>query len=189
MRPISPSPATAANATAPRICPSASRPSPRCATKMSTNLPPSTPAPPWPCCPCNPSPIGSRHSIALCLISPLRDNRAMTSCNYNERFGGIERLYGREGAAIIRCLHVCVVGLGGVGSWAEAALARSGIGRLTLIEYDEGAEGNINRQLPALGDTIGRKKFAVLAERVTAINPDCVCTAIDDFVPLRNLDD
>lgn len=113
----------------------------------------------------------------------------MTSCNYNERFGGIERLYGREGAAIIRGLHVCVVGLGGVGSWAVEALARSGVGRLTLIDYDEVQEGNINRQLPALGDTIGRKKFAVLAERVTAINPDCVCTTIDDFVTLRNLDD
>lgn len=113
----------------------------------------------------------------------------MTVCNYNERFGGIRRLYGSEAAAIIKNLHVCVIGLGGVGSWAVEALARSGVGRLTLIDYDEVHEGNINRQLPALGNTLGRKKFAVLAERVAEINPECRCTVIDDFVTLRNLDE
>ena len=112
----------------------------------------------------------------------------MATCDYNQRFAGIQRLYGAEAADIIKGLHVCVVGLGGVGSWAVESLARTGVGRLTLIDYDEVHEGNINRQLPALGDTIGRKKFAVLAERVAAINPDCVCTTIDDFVTLHNLD-
>lgn len=111
------------------------------------------------------------------------------TCNYDQRFGGIQRLYGRAGAAVIRRLHVCVIGLGGVGSWTVEALARTGVGRLTLIDYDEVHEGNINRQLAALGDTVGRKKFAVLAERVAAINPDCVCTTIDDFVTLHNLGD
>lgn len=112
----------------------------------------------------------------------------MTVCNYNERFGGIQRLYGSEAAVVIQNLHVCVIGLGGVGSWAVEALARSGVGGLTLIDYDEVHEGNINRQLPALGNTIGRKKFAVLAERVAEINPACRCTVIDDFVTLHNLD-
>lgn len=113
----------------------------------------------------------------------------MSSCDYNERFSSFQRLYGTAPAALIKNLHVCVVGLGGVGSWAVESLARSGVGRLTLIDYDVVREGNINRQLNALGSTLHRKKFAVLAERVAEINPDCVCTTIDDFVTLRNLDD
>ena len=113
----------------------------------------------------------------------------MNARDYNQRFASIQRLYGVEAAAIIKSLHVCVIGLGGVGSWAVESLARSGVGRLTIIDYDVVREGNINRQLNALGNTIHRKKFEVLVERVAQINPDCVCTGIDDFVTLRNLDE
>jgi len=105
----------------------------------------------------------------------------------NNRFDGITRLYGNEGMQIISTMHVCIVGLGGVGSWVVEALARSGIGNLTLIDYDEVSEGNINRQMHALDNTIGRKKAEVLRERVLLINPDCQCIVIDDYITTKNL--
>ncbi|WP_455199487.1 tRNA cyclic N6-threonylcarbamoyladenosine(37) synthase TcdA [Kaarinaea lacus] len=112
----------------------------------------------------------------------------MTSSNdFQKRFGGIQRLYGKQATEIIRKMHVCVVGLGGVGSWAVEALARSGIGQVTLIDYDTVSIGNINRQLPALDDTVGEKKFAVLEQRIYGINPDCVVHTIDDFLTVENL--
>jgi tRNA A37 threonylcarbamoyladenosine dehydratase len=89
------------------------------------------------------------------------------------RFGGIARLFGALGLERLRKAHVAVVGVGGVGSWAVEALARSGLGALTLIDADEVCVTNINRQLPALQGTIGRPKVAVLAERVSAISPEC----------------
>ena len=107
--------------------------------------------------------------------------------HWQARFAGIERLYGREEAAAIAELHVCVVGLGGVGSWAVEALARSGVGALTLIDYDTVELSNMNRQLPALTETLGRKKGAVLAERVAGIHPGCRVEFIDDFLTDRNL--
>lgn len=109
--------------------------------------------------------------------------------NFDNRFGSINRLYGVHDTAIIRRLHVCVVGLGGVGSWAAEALARTGIGALTLIDYDEVSLSNVNRQLHALTDTVGRKKVDVLAQRFAAINPDCKINTIEDFLRLDNLDD
>jgi len=117
-----------------------------------------------------------------------------TSCstdntNQDERFGGIQRLYGAEPMSIIREMHICVVGLGGVGSWAVEALARSGVGKLTLIDFDIIKEGNVNRQLPAITDNFDKKKGLALAERVAQINPQCECITIDDFVTHRNMDD
>jgi tRNA A37 threonylcarbamoyladenosine dehydratase len=106
----------------------------------------------------------------------------------DRRFSGIERLYGEAGAGAIARARLCVVGVGGVGSWAVEALARSGVGRLTLIDMDHVAESNINRQLPALESTLGRAKIAVLAERVAQINPACEITLIDDFVSPDNLE-
>ena len=108
---------------------------------------------------------------------------------FEQRFGGIRRLYGAEAVPIIRGLHVCVVGLGGVGSWAVEALARTGVGRLTLIDYDTVALSNVNRQLPALTSTDGQKKSAVLRERIEQINPDCRCEVIDDFITVANMRD
>lgn len=103
------------------------------------------------------------------------------------RFGGIIRIYGEAAFARFTAAHVCVIGVGGVGSWAVEALARSGIGTLTLIDLDNVAESNINRQLPALGSTIGRAKVDVLKERCLDINPDCQIHTIEDFVEKDNL--
>src|SRR5690348_16671513 len=87
------------------------------------------------------------------------------------RFSGLERLYGVAGAAAVRSSHVMVVGIGGVGSWAVEALARSGVGRLTLIDLDHIAESNINRQIHALDTTIGQAKVEAMRERIAQINP------------------
>ena len=82
------------------------------------------------------------------------------------RFGGLDRLYGVDGAARIRLAHVAVVGIGGVGSWAVEALARSGVGRLTLVDMDHISESNVNRQIHALTDTLGRAKVLAMKERI-----------------------
>ena len=94
--------------------------------------------------------------------------------DYETRFGAIGRLYGTAGLARIRAGHVCVIGLGGVGSWVVEALARSGIGALTLVDMDEVCLSNVNRQIHALDGNVGRSKAAVLAERVGQIAPECV---------------
>ena len=107
----------------------------------------------------------------------------------SRRFGGIARLYGDEALARFSRAHVCVVGVGGVGSWAVEALARSGIGRLTLIDLDNVAESNVNRQLHALTDDFGKAKVTALRERIAQINPQCEVTEIEDFVTEDNLDE
>ncbi len=93
--------------------------------------------------------------------------------DYFERFGGVGRLVGRAGLERLRAARVCVVGVGGVGSWAVEGLARSGVGALTMIDLDDVCVTNVNRQLPALDGQIGRPKVEVLAERIRAINPGC----------------
>lgn len=102
------------------------------------------------------------------------------------RFGGLERLYGLEGAARIRAAHVAVVGIGGVGSWSAEALARSGVGTLTLVDLDNVAESNINRQIHALTDTVGKAKVDAMRERISQINPACIVHCIEDFVDPEN---
>ncbi|MBY0453428.1 MAG: tRNA threonylcarbamoyladenosine dehydratase [Burkholderiaceae bacterium] len=102
------------------------------------------------------------------------------------RFGGLERLYGKDGAARIRAAHVAVVGIGGVGSWAAEALARSGIGQLTLIDLDHVAESNINRQIHAIEPTIGQAKVQAMRERIAQINPQCRVLCVEDFVEPSN---
>ena len=101
--------------------------------------------------------------------------------DFETRFGGIARLYGREALARLRAARVCVVGIGGVGAWAAEALARSGVGALTLVDLDEVCASNINRQLHALTDTVGRAKVDVMAERIRAINPGCRVAAEQKF--------
>jgi tRNA A37 threonylcarbamoyladenosine dehydratase len=98
------------------------------------------------------------------------------------RFGGIGRLYGQPALERFRAAHVCVIGVGGVGSWIVEALARSAIGALTLIDLDNVAESNINRQIQALTSTIGQAKIDALAERIAQINPLCKLTLIEDFI-------
>ncbi|HEY3327750.1 MAG TPA: tRNA cyclic N6-threonylcarbamoyladenosine(37) synthase TcdA [Novimethylophilus sp.] len=104
------------------------------------------------------------------------------------RFGGVARLYGAEALQRFRSAHVCVIGIGGVGSWAAEALARSAIGHLTLIDLDHVAESNANRQIHALGDEFGKAKVVAMAERIHAINPACVVDVIEEFVAEDNLD-
>jgi len=106
--------------------------------------------------------------------------------DFARRFGGLERLYGVAGAARIRNAHVLVVGIGGVGSWAVEALARSGVGRLTLVDLDHVSESNINRQIHALDSTVGQAKVEAMRERIAQINPECRVLAIDEFVEPGN---
>ncbi len=102
------------------------------------------------------------------------------------RFGGLARLYGPAGAARIRASHVTVVGIGGVGSWAAEALARSGVARLTLIDLDHISESNINRQIHALDTTVGQAKVQAMRERIAHINPLCEVVCIEEFVDAEN---
>jgi len=101
--------------------------------------------------------------------------------DFETRFGGIARLYGLSGLTKLRAAHVCVVGIGGVGTWAVEALARSGIGTITLVDLDEVCVTNVNRQLHALTETVGRAKVEAMAERIRAINPDCQIFAEQKF--------
>lgn len=102
------------------------------------------------------------------------------------RFGGLERLYGVEGAGRIRASHVVVVGIGGVGSWSAEALARSGVSRLTLVDLDHVSESNINRQIHALSTTVGQSKIEAMRDRIALINPECDVRCIDEFVEPGN---
>lgn len=110
----------------------------------------------------------------------------MTDPN-DRRFAGTARLYGDDVLALYREAHVLVAGAGGVGSWAIEALARTGIGHLTLVDMDVLVESNVNRQLPALTDTFGRGKIEVLAERARGINPGIRLTLVDDFLTRDNI--
>lgn len=97
------------------------------------------------------------------------------------RFAGVARLYGADRLARLTRAHVCVIGLGGVGSWVVEALARSGVGALTLVDMDEVCVSNTNRQLHALANTVGHPKADVLAARIRLINPECRVTVIQQF--------
>ena len=103
------------------------------------------------------------------------------------KFGGINRLYGAAALDRLAVSHAVVIGIGGVGSWAAEALARSGFGRLTLVDLDHVAESNFNRQLHALESTQGQAKVVAMAERIVEINPDCIIQCVDDFLTPENV--
>ena len=105
---------------------------------------------------------------------------------FERRFGGLRRLYGVAGAQAGFDAHVVVVGIGGVGSWAAEALARSGVKRLTLIDLDHVSESNINRQIHATESTLGQAKGEAMRERIALFHPDCVVDVIDEFVTPHN---
>jgi tRNA A37 threonylcarbamoyladenosine dehydratase len=107
--------------------------------------------------------------------------------DHERRFGGMTRLLGAEAAARIAAAHVCVIGIGGVGSWAAEALARSGVARLTLIDLDHVAESNINRQVHALESTLGQAKVLAMRDRIAQINPACSVNCIEEFVTPENV--
>ena len=102
------------------------------------------------------------------------------------RFGGLRRLYGDAGYARIRSAHVAVVGVGGVGSWVAEALARSGVAALTLVDLDQVGESNVNRQVQALGTTLGMAKVDALRTRIADIHPACEVAAVEEFVAAAN---
>ncbi len=117
----------------------------------------------------------------------MRELTAPASESYDQRFGGTRRLYGNSEVEIMRAAHVCVIGIGGVGSWAVEALVRTGIGEITLIDMDDVCVTNINRQIHAMTGTIGQSKIEVMAERIKLINPECKINLIDDFITPENL--
>ncbi len=108
------------------------------------------------------------------------------SSTSSSRFKGVAKVYGATAYENFRQAHVCVIGLGGVGSWVVEALVRSAIGELTLIDMDHVAESNINRQLQATDKTLGKAKSQALAERIATINPACKVNQIDDFINVEN---
>lgn len=111
----------------------------------------------------------------------------MTEVEFERRFSGVRRLYGEAALAKFQIAHVCVIGIGGVGSWAVEALARNAIGRLTLVDLDNIAESNINRQIHALDGAFGKAKVTAMAERIHLINPLCKVQQVEDFINAENL--
>jgi tRNA A37 threonylcarbamoyladenosine dehydratase len=109
-----------------------------------------------------------------------------SEADLERRFGGLRRLYGDSAYQRLRRAHVAVVGLGGVGSWAAEALARSGVASLVLIDLDQVAESNINRQVQALGSTLGQAKVEALRERIADIHPGCDVRVVEEFVDEDN---
>nr|WP_320134824.1 tRNA cyclic N6-threonylcarbamoyladenosine(37) synthase TcdA [uncultured Amphritea sp.] len=109
------------------------------------------------------------------------------SDTFNQRFGGTQRLYGLAGVELFRQANICVIGIGGVGSWAAEALARSAIGHITLIDLDDICITNTNRQIHTLNTTIGEPKTEAMAERIRLINPECQVEVVDDFITLQNI--
>lgn len=108
--------------------------------------------------------------------------------SFERRFGGIGRLYGQAALDKFRRSHICVIGVGGVGSWAAEALVRSGIGRITLIDFDDLCVSNTNRQLPAHDGNYGKPKVDALAQRFAQINPECQIETIADFIGPETFD-
>jgi tRNA A37 threonylcarbamoyladenosine dehydratase len=101
--------------------------------------------------------------------------------DFDPRFGGIQRLYSAEGLERLRRARVCVVGMGGVGSWAVEALARSAVGHMTLVDLDDVCVSNTNRQLHAVEGAVGHPKVTIMAARIKAINPSCDVRAVQEF--------
>ncbi len=110
-----------------------------------------------------------------------------TVADADRRFSGVARLYGVHGFARIRAAHAVIVGIGGVGSWTAEALARSGIGYITLIDLDVVSESNLNRQSHATIANLGRNKVDAMRDRIASFAPDCVVTCVDDFVDTNNV--
>lgn len=106
----------------------------------------------------------------------------------DQAFSAVRRAYGDHGFNRLQKAHVCIAGVGGVGSWVAEALARSGVGAITMIDHDDIATSNINRQVHADSLTVNLSKVDVMARRIAAINPDCECCAIDDMLVTKNLD-
>lgn len=136
-------------------------------------------------------PIASQDQMPEFQVDPqtdsLAERRSDDLSDEQRRFGGLTRLFGPEAFAALQRAHVAIVGIGGVGSWVAEALARQGVGALTLIDLDHIAESNINRQVHALSETLGQAKVSAMALRIQSINPSCSVTQIDDFLTPENV--
>lgn len=124
--------------------------------------------------------------VSVLPITNLSADGSAADVDFERRFGGIARLYGDAALGAFRGAHVCVVGVGGVGSWAVEALARTAIGKITMIDLDHLAESNVNRQIHALTDTLGMAKVGALRERIAQINPYCEVTEVEEFIDSDN---
>lgn len=120
--------------------------------------------------------------IQICYIAPMDK-----SADLERRFGGVHRLYGNAGLEKLQSSHVVVIGIGGVGSWAAEALARNAVGQLTLVDLDNIAESNVNRQIHALDGNFGKAKISAMRERILQINPQCIVNEIEDFITPDNV--
>jgi len=120
----------------------------------------------------------------MSVAAPL--TRLDSDADLERRFGGLRRLYGDAAYLRIRAARIAVIGVGGVGSWTAEALARSGVAALTLIDLDHVAESNVNRQVQALGSTLGMAKVEALRGRIADIHPGCVVHAVEEFVDAGN---
>lgn len=109
--------------------------------------------------------------------------------DFKRRFSGVRRLYGDAGLTKLQSAHVAVVGVGGVGSWAAEALARNAVGEITLIDLDNVAESNVNRQIHAVDGNFGKAKVTAMRERICVINPNCTVNEIEEFVTTENIND
>lgn len=105
------------------------------------------------------------------------------------RFSGVRRIYGETGLAQLKASHVVVIGIGGVGSWAAEALVRNAVGEMTLVDLDNIAESNVNRQIHALDGNFGKAKVSAMRERILQINPSCIVHEVEDFITPDNLTD
>lgn len=107
--------------------------------------------------------------------------------DFERRFGGVKRLYGDAGLIKLQSAHIVVIGIGGVGSWAAEALARNAVGEITLIDLDNIAESNVNRQLHAVDGAFGKAKVSAMRERILSINPLCAVREIENFITAENI--
>ena len=111
----------------------------------------------------------------------------MVEVDFERRFGGVKRLYGDAGLNKLNAAHIVVIGIGGVGSWAAEALARNAVGTISLIDLDNIAESNVNRQLHAVDGAFGKAKVSAMHERILSINPLCLVREIEDFITIENI--
>jgi tRNA threonylcarbamoyladenosine dehydratase len=121
-------------------------------------------------------------------VEPFNHQNQADEDQYSRRFGGTVKVYGEQAFSKFEHAHVVIIGIGGVGSWAAEALARSGVGEITLVDMDVLVESNVNRQLPALTHTFGHDKIRVMAERLRGINPRIKIHLVDDFLTSNNVE-
>ena len=120
------------------------------------------------------------------IADALKAGGGLGEADLERRFGGLRRLHGDAGYLRLRAARFAVVGVGGVGSWVAEALARCGVASLSLIDLDQVSEGNINRQIQALGATVGQAKVVALQQRIADIHPGCVVNGVEEFVDVDN---